>query len=224
MTLLHLDDQPFPEVRRLCGLSTRKILTPNSIQCRTTSRHGFVDAGLVVVEIERIDVLILLGRILRVGDGAVGQCGEPFRCSDDHGWSGAHCSARSSATSRSSSRARLTKYAKSSAVPSFRWIASWPPSAEPMAHREPTSSGPAIRCCWVPCDWPHRWGVDGRQVHHVETHSGDAWQVVYGGQKVPCTGLPSVSQPPVDRGKNSYHEPYRARRRSPHPVGAGLGD
>ena len=32
--------------------------------------------------------------------------------------------------------------------------------------------------------------------------------------KVPCTGLPELSQPPVDRGKNSYHELKRASGRS----------
>ena len=119
-------------------------------------------------------------------------------CSDDHGWSGAHCSARSSATSRSSSRARLTKYAKSSAVPSFGWIASWPPSAEPMAHGNRRRQGPAIRVLLGPAiDLTD--GVDGRQVHHVETHSGDAWQVVYGGQKSTvhrvAVGVPAARRP-----------------------------
>ncbi len=32
--------------------------------------------------------------------------------------------------------------------------------------------------------------------------------------KVPCRGVPSSFQPPVERGKNSYHEPNSARRRS----------
>ena len=32
--------------------------------------------------------------------------------------------------------------------------------------------------------------------------------------KVPCRGVPSSCQPPVDRGKNSYQEPNSARRRS----------
>ena len=37
-----------------------------------------VDPLRVVVEVERVDVLVLLRRVLRVGDGAVGPGGEPF--------------------------------------------------------------------------------------------------------------------------------------------------
>ena len=44
-----------------------------------------------------------------------------------------------------SSRVRATKAVKSSIVPSCGWTASCPPSALPIAHGEPTSSGP-ISC------------------------------------------------------------------------------
>jgi hypothetical protein len=37
------------------------------------------DAGRITIEVDRIDVLILLRRVLRVGDAAVGPDGEPFR-------------------------------------------------------------------------------------------------------------------------------------------------
>src|SRR5919205_942769 len=53
-----------------------------------------------------------------------------------HGWSGETCMAKSSAISRPASRARATNASKSSSVPSAGWIASWPPSAAPMAHAE----------------------------------------------------------------------------------------
>src|SRR5690606_21538112 len=39
--------------------------------------------------------------------------------------------------------------------------------------------------------------------------------------KVPCTGLPSASRPPVERGKNSYQEPKSARVRSTSTWWAG---
>ena len=66
-------------------------------------------------------------------------------CSRAHGWSGAHCSAKSSATSMPSSRVRATKASKSSIVPRSGWTASWPPSSEPIAQGEPGSSG-AMSC------------------------------------------------------------------------------
>lgn len=64
-------------------------------------------------------------------------------CSLTHGWSGEHWSAKSSATSIRSSRARATKRSKSSNVPRSGWIVSWPPAAEPIAQGEPTSCAEA---------------------------------------------------------------------------------
>ena len=80
-------------------------------------------------------------------------------CSATHGWSGAHWSAKSSATSMPRSWVRATNASKSSIVPSSASIASCPPSAEPMAHGEPTSPGPAFTellrplRCTVPIGW-----------------------------------------------------------------------
>ncbi len=45
------------------------------------------------------------------------------------------------AISKPSSRARATKASKSSMVPRSGWIASCPPSWEPMAHTDPGSPG-----------------------------------------------------------------------------------
>jgi hypothetical protein len=66
-------------------------------------------------------------------------------CEVTHGWSGAACSARSIAISSPLSRATAMKSRKSASVPSCGWMASWPPSSDPIAHGEPTSSGRAVR-------------------------------------------------------------------------------
>ena len=71
-------------------------------------------------------------------------------CSSTHGWSGAACSARSMATSMPSSRVRATKESKSSIVPRSGWMASCPPSLEPMAHGEPGSPGPGVSVLFGP--------------------------------------------------------------------------
>ena len=57
-------------------------------------------------------------------------------------------------------------------------------------------------------------GVDRRQVDHVEAHRGDPVQLLAAVTKVPCTGRPASSRPPVERGKNSYQDPNSARGRS----------
>ncbi|EUA50031.1 alpha amylase domain protein [Mycobacterium xenopi 3993] len=56
--------------------------------------------------------------------------------------------------------------------------------------------------------------MDRRQVHHVESHVRDAGSAAAAVANVPCTGLPSSSQPPVERGNISYHAPKRASGRS----------
>ncbi|CFP65603.1 Uncharacterised protein [Bordetella pertussis] len=54
-----------------------------------------------------------------------------WRCSQ--GWSGEHWIAKSSATSMPCAAAACTSRAKSARVPSCGWMASWPPSGEPIA-------------------------------------------------------------------------------------------
>ena len=62
----------------VCGLSTRKMRTPRSIQNSKTSRSASQSPRQSVdLEVERIDVLVLLRRILRVLDGAVRAMVEP---------------------------------------------------------------------------------------------------------------------------------------------------
>ena len=72
---------PTPRTRNgfVCGLSTRKIRTPSSIQNRKTlfsSSHSDCQASRL--EIERIDVLIFLRRILGVLNRAVGPLAKPL--------------------------------------------------------------------------------------------------------------------------------------------------
>src|SRR5579875_3110925 len=66
-------------------------------------------------------------------------------CFFTQGWSGDAWRARSSATSRPRSLALDTNAAKSANEPRSGWIASCPPSAEPIAHGEPGSPGLASR-------------------------------------------------------------------------------
>ena len=80
MGLLDLPDQPVPEVGTL---GVRVVHAEDLHIVRDPVVHHAqqfrVEAGLVVVEVDRVDVLVLLGRVLRVGDGAVRLGGEPLR-------------------------------------------------------------------------------------------------------------------------------------------------
>ena len=83
-------------------------------------------------------------------------------CSVTHGWSGEVCSARSIATSRPSSAARRTNASKSASVPRPGWMASWPPSGDPIAQGEPGSPGPRSASCWGPSGpWSRSGGPAG---------------------------------------------------------------
>ena len=64
----------------MCGLSTRKIRTPcvDPEQADVTQRAP-ERSPVVAIEVERIDVLILLRRVLGVLDRAVGAVAEPIR-------------------------------------------------------------------------------------------------------------------------------------------------
>ena len=79
-TALTSPDQPVPEVERL-GV---RVVDPEDLDAlRDPVQHDPQDLGAdavrVVVEVQRIDVLVLLRRVLRVRDRAVGQRGEPLR-------------------------------------------------------------------------------------------------------------------------------------------------
>ena len=103
-------------------------------------------------------------------------------CSLTHGWSGEalqrevqrHLHAQLPGPWRRSS-------SKSSNVPRSGWMASWPPSGEPMAHGDPGSPGCGVEgvVAALAVRGPDR--VDRRQVHHVEAHLGHRVQPVRGG-------------------------------------------
>ena len=122
----------------VCGLSTRKTRTPCSIQKRTTPSSSLPQrAPVLALEVERVDVLVLLRRVLGVLDRAVGPRAEPLGCSRTHGWSGEAWNAMSSAISMPRSPAAATSASKSSSVPSSGWIGG---VAALVASRSPTGS------------------------------------------------------------------------------------
>ena len=99
----------------------------------------------VVVEVERVDVLVLLGRILRVRDRAVGQDGEPVGMLFGPRVIGCALQREVDRDLQAELRGRGDEARGSrSRVPNSGWIASCPPSAEPIAQGEPTSSGPGV--------------------------------------------------------------------------------
>src|ERR1700693_5921643 len=124
-------------------------------------------------------------------------------CSVTHGWSGAHCSARSSATSNPCSRAAATNVSKSSMLPRPRWTASWPPSFLPMHLAE---------------------RVDRRQAHHVETHLGDPRKTLRRGRERAvhwsALGIPPAGGPRKQLVPRT--EPGQ-RTVDPHPVHLAAG-
>ena len=76
----HVGDEPLPELDRLgVRVVDAEDLDPVVDPHLDHPAHLGVDARGVVVEVERVDVLVLLRRVLGVGDGAVGAGGEPLR-------------------------------------------------------------------------------------------------------------------------------------------------
>ncbi len=75
-----LAQQPLPERHRL-GVRVVHAEDPDAVRHPQLDdpQHLAADAGRVVVEVDRVDVLVLLGRVLGVGDRAVGAGGEPLR-------------------------------------------------------------------------------------------------------------------------------------------------
>ena len=74
-----LAEQLLPERQRL-GVRVVDAEDPHAVLHPEPddAEHLGVDAVVVVVEVDRVDVLVLLRRVLGVGDGAVGPRGEPL--------------------------------------------------------------------------------------------------------------------------------------------------
>ena len=179
MSPLHLADQPFPHRERL-GV---RIVHPKDAH---PLRDPVVDdalqlvpqrAPVVGVEVERIDVLILLRRILGVLDAAVGSMPEPGRML-------VHVrmvrralerdverdlDARARAPHRPVGESRLR-------VPSCGWIDLWPPSARRSPTGCPDRPGAATSALLRPLRLVRADRMDRRQVQHVEAHAGDFGQ------------------------------------------------
>ena len=124
-------------------------------------------------EVDRIDVLVLLRRVLGVGDRAVGTVVEPLGMLVHPGVVGralqgvveGHLHAVFGQDARPGGR-------KSSMVPRSGSMAVWPPAAD----RWPTGCpGRQVRrpaCCCGPCGRVRADRMDRREVQHVEAHGG----------------------------------------------------
>ena len=161
----------------VCGLSTRKIRTPCSIHMPDDPQHLGVDPLGVVVEVERVDVLVLLRRVLRVRDRAVGPGGEPLRVLDDPGVvrRGVQRQVERDLHAQLAGPARRTRRSPPSCPGPGGSRRARPPAA-PIAHGEPGS--PGCRGQGVVAALPEREPdrVHRRQVDHVEAHRRDRVQ------------------------------------------------
>ena len=127
------------------------------------------------------------------------------------GWSGEVCKARSIAISSPCLPAAFTNSSKSFMVPSAGLIASWPPSALPIAHGTPQSSSLASRVLFFPlrCEIPI--GCTGGRYKTSKPIAATP-----GKRLVAVANVPEVTEPsafltaPSLRGKNSYQEPTKA--------------
>ena len=119
--------------------------------------------------------------------------------------------ARSSAISSPSRAAASTKRSKSSSVPSPGSTAVCPPSAAPIAHGLPGSSGPGVERVVAALAEAAADRVDRRQVEDVEAHRRDVGQPR---RRLAERGAARRDPVPAERGNISYHAPKRARSRS----------
>ena len=169
---LDLADRPFPEPNALvCGLSTRKTRTPCSIQnCRHPSAPPTIPATRG--SRNRADnVLIFLGRIFRVLDGAVGPLPEPFGMFSRVGVIGRALERDVQSDLEPMLLGLGDSRSKSSSVPSSD---GWPYGRLPSI-RSPRGCLRRPGCTRIilafPAGVPDR--VDGRQVQNIEAHRCD---------------------------------------------------
>ena len=121
---------------------------PGRSSSRRTSRQAVHSACPVGValgpEVDRVDVLVLLGRVLGVADRCrrVGARTTPDARGPRDGRASTGGRSRAPPPARGPLASPQNRR-KSSSVPSSGAMAVWPPSAEPMAQGLPGSSGPA---------------------------------------------------------------------------------
>ena len=159
------------------GLSTRKIDTPWPIQNRKTSRSSAQRALPVgALEVDRVDVLVLLGRVLGVLDRAVGPVPEPLGVLADVGVVGralegdvqGDLDAQLAGLGHQAVEVLERPELGVDGLVSALGPADGPGAARVVRARgqgvvRPLAEGPADR-------------VDRRQVEHVEAHLGDIGQ------------------------------------------------
>ena len=228
---MHLRDQPFPEVDRL-GV---RVVDPEHGDRRARSRtddpqHLGVDTGRVVVEVDRIDVLVLLRRVLGVGDRSVGPGGEPLRVFGDprvvrralQGKVQSHLQAEILGRCD-----EVVEVLDACPTPGAPRRGRPRPSRSPTANRHRRGSGlivpPGSADCCGPCGSPRRSGgsAAGRRCRNPSARSGAVQSIA--SAKVPCRNgsRRRRSAAPEDRGKNSYQEPNSASGRSTQTCTAG---
>ena len=144
----------------------------------TTSRSASQSAAPVVgVEVDVVDVLVALRRVLGVLDRAVGAAVEPLRMLAQPRVVGRALDREvERELDARRSRPRATRASKSPSVPSSGCTASWPPSSAPIAHGLPGSPRPASSALFRPLRFVTPDRVDRRQVDDVEAELGQLRQ------------------------------------------------
>ena len=167
---------------------------------------------VVGFEVDRVDVLVLLRRVLGVLDRAVRAMAEPLRDAraptDDRATPGRRCRARSRgravARRRRSDRSRRACRAPARS-PCGR------PLAAPIAQGLPGSSGAGVSALLRPLAEAAADRVDRRQVQHVEAHRRRRRAAA---PRLRRTSRCRAGSVPAERGNISYQAPKRARSRS----------
>ena len=181
------------------------------------AQHLGVDALGVVVEVERVDVLVALGRVLRVGDRAVGPGGEPLRVLGHPRVVGRglqrqverHLQAQLAGPRDERVEVRHRAEVRvDGVVPAVR---------RADRPRRARVAGPGVQRVVPALAGGRADRVDRRQVHHVEAHLRDGVQPA----RPRCAACRTrgsrrsvgSSSAPSERGKNSYQAPNSARCR-----------
>ena len=166
----------------VCGLSTRKTRTPRSTQRATTSRSASQRPRQSSrVEVEVVDVLVALRRVLGVLERAVGAAVEPLRVlASARGGRREHWMAKSSAISIPTRPRAVDEAARSRASGAEarvdRVVAALARRRSPTGCRG--RRGPRSSALLRPLRFGHADRVDRRQVDDVEAELGELRQLL----------------------------------------------
>ena len=211
-------DEPLPELDRL-GVRVVDAEDLDAVVDPDLDHppHLGVGADRVVVEVQRVDVLVLLGRVLGVGDGAVGAGGEPLGVGLDVGVVGGalqrdvhrHLEPELLGLRRRSSRSRRSRRGRGGSRRARRRGSRWRRGC-------PGRRGRRRGCCWGPCGRSCRSGGSGSGRRRRSPSAAIAGSRLAAVRSVPVVHFPVSGSctAPSERGKISYHAPYRARSRS----------